>query len=324
MIRGRFRRWGASVVFAVAASLAVPAAGARDVTVAITAIVEHTALDTVRDGIRDALAAAGYIVGQNLNILYETADADSAKATAIARRFAAARPDVVVAISAQTAKAVIGEVKNLPVVITAVTQETANAILKSRRRSRNIAGRVETVPYLEQLSIVAEIAPETTVVLAPYNQRDPASRAIATKLREVDDTMDFIVRPIPVSRPSEVILRLRELIAPNMAIFLPDDTTMDMPVEEIAALAAEFGLPVIAGSAEAVARGALATVVYDPYTVGWQAGEAVSRILDGAKPRDVAIRRANATHLILNKQAAEDSGIELRAELLDRAGTVLE
>ena len=79
-----------------------------------------------------------------------------------------------------------------------------------------------------------------------------------------------------------------------------------------------------ATSAEAVARGAVATVTHDPYALGWQVGEAVSRILNGAKPRDVAIRRASATFAILNKQAAEDSGIELQAALLDRAGIVHE
>ena len=320
---GKYRFWRRGSAILAILLLIAPAARAREVVVAITAIIEHTGLDTVRDGVRDALAADGFIVGQNLLILYETADADPAKAIDIARRFEAAQPDVIVAISAPAAAAVVREVHDLPVVITAMTQASADEILATRRRHRNIAGRVETAPYAEQLEIIAEIAPQTATVLVPFNQGDAKSEAIAQALRDIESTTDFTIRTVP-AEPGEIVLRLRELAAPNTAIFLPDDNTMDLPIEEIAALAADSGLLMVAGNAEAVARGAVATVTHDPYALGWQVGEAVSRILNGAKPRDVAIRRASATFVILNKKAAADSGIELQAALLDRAGIVHE
>ncbi|MHA1566619.1 MAG: ABC transporter substrate-binding protein [Alphaproteobacteria bacterium] len=319
----KYRLWRQASAILAILILSQSAAGAREVTVAITAIIEHANLDTVRDGVRDALAADGYIVGQNLVFLYETADADPAKATDIARRFAAARPDVIVAISAPAAAAVVREVYDLPVVIAAMTQASADAILSTRRRHRNIAGRVETAPYAEQLGIIAEIAPQTTLVLVPVNQADTTSQAIAQAVREAGKAMDFVIRPVP-AEPGEIVRHLRELLAPNTVIFLPDDKTMDLPIEEIAALAAESGLLMVAGNPEAVARGAVATVTHDPYALGWQVGEAVSRILNGAKPRDVAIRPASAKFLILNKQAAADSGIEFAPALLERAGIVHE
>ncbi len=319
----KYRFWRRTGAILAVLALFHTATGARAATVAITAIVEHADLDTVRDGVRDALAADGFIVGQNLELLYETADADPAKATDIARRFAATRPDVIVAISAPAAAAVVREVYDIPVVIAAMTQASADAILDTGRRHRNIAGRVEAPPYAEQLATISEIAPQTTTVLVPFNQGDAASRAIALALREIDDSVDFTIRTVPIE-PGGVVNRLGELAAPNTAIFLPNDKSLDLPIEDIAAFAAESGLLMVAGTAEAVARGAVATVTHDPYSLGWQVGEAVSRLLDGAKPRDVAIRPANATFLILNKKAAENSGIELPPALLDRAGIVHE
>ena len=44
--------------------------------VAVTAIVEHTNLDAVRDGVRDRLAEAGLNAGQNLRFEYHSAGAD--------------------------------------------------------------------------------------------------------------------------------------------------------------------------------------------------------------------------------------------------------
>ena len=61
-----------SLLIALAATVALTLpARAEDVTVAVTAIVEHPALDAVRDGVKETLAAAGYKEGENLKFLYE-------------------------------------------------------------------------------------------------------------------------------------------------------------------------------------------------------------------------------------------------------------
>ena len=52
-------------------------------TVAVTAIVEHPALEATRDGLRDALAEHGYVVGENLEFVYQTAQGNPATATVL-------------------------------------------------------------------------------------------------------------------------------------------------------------------------------------------------------------------------------------------------
>ena len=47
-------------------SLVAPASAQDEAFVAVTAIVEHPALDAARDGVRDELAANGYEAGRNL------------------------------------------------------------------------------------------------------------------------------------------------------------------------------------------------------------------------------------------------------------------
>ena len=85
---------------ALALSLGLTApAMAQDVTVAVTAIVEHPALDAARDGIRDELQAQGYEVGGNLEFAYESAQGNPAIAAQIARKLVGEAPDVIVPIS---------------------------------------------------------------------------------------------------------------------------------------------------------------------------------------------------------------------------------
>ena len=76
---------------------------AQQKSVAITAIVEHPALDAVRDGVKDALAAAGYKEGENLTFVYKSAQGNAATAAQIARQFAGEGPTVIVPISTPSA-----------------------------------------------------------------------------------------------------------------------------------------------------------------------------------------------------------------------------
>ena len=55
-------------------------------SVAVTAIVEHPALDAVRDGVKDALKAAGYEDGKSLKWQYQSAQGNTGTAAQIARK----------------------------------------------------------------------------------------------------------------------------------------------------------------------------------------------------------------------------------------------
>src|SRR3546814_19210517 len=79
------------LALAAATALAMPAK-AQDVTVAVTAIVEHPALDAARDGVKEALAEAGYKEGENLTFLYESAQGNPGTAALIARQFLGEEP----------------------------------------------------------------------------------------------------------------------------------------------------------------------------------------------------------------------------------------
>ena len=88
------------------------AAGTR--TVAVTAIVEHPALDAVRDGIKEALAEAGFKDGDSFRFTYESAQGNPATAAQIARKLAGDRPDVIVPISTPSAQTVVSATKDIP------------------------------------------------------------------------------------------------------------------------------------------------------------------------------------------------------------------
>ena len=116
------RRGLAALATAVSVSVAGMAMAA-DKHVAVTQIVEHPALDAVRNGVKDVLAEAGYAEGKGLKWSYESAQGNAATAAQIAKKFAGEAPDVIVAIATPSAQTVVASTKTIPVVFSARSEE---------------------------------------------------------------------------------------------------------------------------------------------------------------------------------------------------------
>ena len=136
------------ILLAAAATLALTLpAKAEDVTVAVTAIVEHPALDAARDGVKEALEAAGYKEGENLKFIYESAQGNPATAAQIARQFVGEDPTVIVPISTPSAQAVVSATKDIPVVFTAVSDPLGAQLVKDMDKPGvNVSGLSDMSP----------------------------------------------------------------------------------------------------------------------------------------------------------------------------------
>ena len=135
-------------------TLAGGSALAEDVTVAVTAIVEHPSLDAVRDGIRDRLVELGYVEGETLDFVYESAQGSPAIAAQVARQFVGDAPDVIVPISTPSAQAVVAATAEIPVVFTAVTDPLAAGLVADLDASGgNVTGLSDMIPIAEHLAL---------------------------------------------------------------------------------------------------------------------------------------------------------------------------
>lgn len=121
-------------VLSLAAVCAAPAMAA-DKSVAVTAIVEHPALDAIRDGVKDELKAEGFETGKNLKWEYQSAQGNTGTAAQIARKFVGDKPDVIVAIATPSAQALVASTKTIPVVYSGVTDPIAAQLVKDWKAS---------------------------------------------------------------------------------------------------------------------------------------------------------------------------------------------
>ena len=122
----------------ISAAVALPLSGyAADKHVAITQIVEHPALDAATKGVKDELAAQGFVEGENLKWSFESAQGAPATAAQIAKKFAGETPDVVVGIATPSAQALASAARNIPLVFSAVTDPVGAKLVKSMDKANH-------------------------------------------------------------------------------------------------------------------------------------------------------------------------------------------
>ncbi len=312
------------LALAAATALVLPAKAA-DVTVAVTAIVEHPALDAARDGVKEALAEAGYKEGENLKFLYESAQGNPGTAAQIARQFVGDEPTVIVPISTPSAQAVVSATRDIPVVFTAVSDPVGAQLVKDMAKpGRNVTGLSDMSPVSEHIKMIKEISPKAKSIGFLYNTAETNSVSILAALKEEAAKNDMTVIESVATKSAEVQGAARALVGRADVFYIPTDNTIVSAFEAAVGVAEEAKIPLYAADTGSVDRGAVAALGFNYFDVGKQTGAIVVRILKGEAPGDIPVNVAAGTDLVINKGAATRMGVTLPDAIVSRATRTVE
>ncbi len=298
---------------------------AADAFVAVTAIVEHPALDACRDGVRDELKAGGYEEGKNLKFVYESAQGEPATAVQIAQKFVGENPSVIVPISTPSAQAVVNATSDIPVVFTAVTDPLgAKLVSDMMKPGGNVTGMSDLSPIAKHLELIKEITPNATKVGVPYNPGEANSVTLLGLLKEHAPEMGLEIVEAAAPSSADVLAATQSLVGKVDVIYVPTDNTIVSALESVIKVGTDNQIPVYAGDTDSVPRGAMAALGFNYYDVGRQTGKIVLRILNGEKPGDIPVEGVEITELYVNPGAAKAMGVTIPAAVIARAKTVVE
>ncbi|QQP90384.1 ABC transporter substrate-binding protein [Skermanella sp. TT6] len=317
---------GAALALACLGAWAVAPAQAQvqSKSVAVTAIVEHPALDAVRDGVRDELAEQGWKPGDTLRFDYQSAQGNPGTAVQIARQFVGQAPDVIVPISTPSAQAVVSAARDIPVVFTAVTDPLGAQLVRDLSKpGRNVTGLSDLSPVADHLALIREIMPDAKRLGFPYNPGEPNSVTLLELVKKLAPDHGFSIVEAPATRSADVQGAARGLVGRVDAVYMPTDNTVVSALEALLIVGAQNKLPVFTADTDSVQRGAVATVGFNYYQVGRQTGQIVARVLKGENPGDIPVKSAEGTDLYVNPKAAAAMGITIPEGVLARASKVV-
>jgi putative tryptophan/tyrosine transport system substrate-binding protein len=297
---------------------------AGELKIGVIQIVEHPALDAARQGFVDVLAENGYVEGENTAYDYQNAQGDMSNANTIAQKFNIDRPDLILAIATPTAQAVANVVKDIPILITAVTDPVDAGLVDSAEEpGTNVTGTTDMNPIDRQLELVLKFKPDASRLGIIYNAGESNSVVQVKIAREVAQKLGLKLVEATADSSANVLQVAYSLANRVDAIYVPTDNTVVSAIESVVMVAEEFDLPLIVGEDNSVRSGGLATVGIDYYRLGRQTGEMALRIIDGASPETMPIEEQKEMKLVINAPAAEAMGVTIPDELMEIADEIL-
>ncbi|GGB11523.1 ABC transporter substrate-binding protein [Agarivorans gilvus] len=306
----------------LSASLAVSSLHAEPVYVVSTAIVEHPALDAVRDGIKTYLEEHGY-AGDKMRFTYESAQGQPAIAAQIARKLVGEQPDVIVAIATPSAQAAVSASQDIPVVFSVVTDPVGAKVVPSLNQpGSNVTGLSDMVNVKQHLALMKEFLPELKRIGIPFNPGEANSVAIVEAMKAAAAEMGIEVIESAAPKSSDVMIAAKQLVGKAEAIYCSTDNTIISAFESVVKVGIDAQIPVFAADTASVERGAVAAVGYDYADLGHQTGELVLRVLQGEKPGDIDVKMAEGTNLFINSKMAQRMGVTIPQSVQQRANKI--
>ena len=293
--------------------------------VSITQIVEHPALDAVRNGVKDALAEKGFKEGENISWEYQSAQGNPTTAAQIAKKFAGSNPDVIIAIATPSAQAMVASARNSNIIFSAVTDPVSAKLVKAwDQPSPRVTGVSDLTPVDKHMALIKEIVPDAKTLGVIYNPGEANSVALVdlVKKHAPDSSMKVVEAASPKS--ADVQTAMRSLVGKVDAVYLPTDNTVISALEGVIKIASQTDIPVIAADTDSVKRGAIAALGFNYYDVGRQTGVMAAKVLSGAAPGDIPVQGVDKTELYINLSAASAMGVELPNSVIERAKEVIQ
>lgn len=295
------------------------------VQIGIMQIVEHSALDNAREGFIDALKNSNYIEGENLELEIQNAQGDISTAQTIAERFKSKKKDLILAIATPTAQAAYNATKDIPILITAVTDPVSAGLVETLKEpNTNVTGTSDATPIDQQFELLKALIPKVSKVGILYNTSEINSEIQVNKAKKLAKDFGVEVISVGITNVTEVSQALDNLLTKVDVLYTPADNLVASSMPLILSKSIEKNIPIIGAEKAHIEAGALATKGIDYYNLGFQTGEIAISVLQGESPSKIPIETLDETKLIINIDSARKLGIDIPQNLLENAEIIEE
>ena len=293
------------------------------IKIGVVQIVQHGSLDEANKGFVDALKERGY-GPDKVEIDQENAQGDQSNLKTIVSRFKAEKPKLICAIATPAAQAAANEIKDIPIVGTAITDYTsAKLVQNDERPGGNVTGVSDFASMDAQMELAAKLIPQAKNVGLIYCSSEVNSEVQANQMKDYCKKHGLSVEERTVNNVNDIQQVAESLVGKVDYIYVPTDNTLASSIPTLMKITNANKIPVIVGADIMAKDGALAALSVDYYRLGKQTGELAADILDGkVKPETSPIQHQKDYTIVINKQDAEILGIQISEEIAKKANKV--
>ena len=318
-----------SVAMAASILIGCGSTGSSDgYKVGISQFAEHGSLDNCKEGFLEGLAAAGIVEGENLEVIFENAQADMGIASTIADSFVSKKVDIICAIATPSAMSAYNSSQEaeIPVIYTAVSDPIGAGFADEDRVSTgNITGTADELPVAEQLEMIRELLPEAEKIGILYTTSEANSVSTIETYKELASAYGFEIIDTGINTIAEVEMAAKDMASKVDCISNLTDNTVVSALQTVIAAATEQNIPVFGSEVEQVKSGCVAAMGIDYFELGKQTGAMAAKILKGeAEAAEMNFETCEGASFYVNTAVAAQIGLTVEETKVEAAAEVFE
>ena len=290
------------------------------IKIGVLQLIEHNALDSAYKGFVDGLKEAGYEDGKNIIIDYQNAQGEQANCITIGQKFINDKSDLILAIATPAAQAIANMTKDIPILITAVTDPADSKLVADNNApGGNVTGTSDLTPVEAQIELLKEIIPNVKTIGLLYCSSEQNSVFQINIAKKKLDAMGIKYIDIAISNLNEIQQVIQNVIGKVEAIYTPTDNMIANGMATVALMTEPAKLPVICGEGGMTMLGGTATYGINYYELGkLTSTQAVSILKGGKKTSEMPIEYLQKFDLVVNTNMIESIGLTIPESLYNK------
>jgi putative ABC transport system substrate-binding protein len=280
---------------------------------------------------REGLQKLGWAEGRNIQIdVRWPIPADTGSMQRFAKELVSLQPDLILSHITPTTAALLQQTRTIPIIFATVSDPVGSGFVANfRRPGGNVTGFTSIEPTMagKWLELLKEIAPRVTRVAFLFN---PVTAPYVgdfflepLKAAAVSSGVEVIAAPVRDTSELESVVaaQARE---PNSGLIGMPDSFLDVHRADVTSLADRYRLPAVYPFRQFAEFGGLLSYGNDQLDNFRRAAVYADHILRGAKPSELPVEAPVKFELVINLNTARLLGLNVPAQLQQRADEVIE
>jgi putative ABC transport system substrate-binding protein len=285
-------------------------------------LIHESRQQSLRDGLREL----GYVEGQNL-VIERRFDDSADRLAALAAELVGLKPDIIVAVGTQAARAAQQATRSIPIVMMA-SNPVGNRLVESLAHpGGNLTGLSLLSPELsgKRFELLHEATGRPSAVAVLYDPDDPPAVNAFRETLEAARRVGAQVTPAEARIPSDIVPAFEKIVqARPGALVILTSALMSYQVDRIAELALKLKLPAIYTEPLFAKAGGLMSYGPNFNSLLKRLATYIDRIFKGAKPADLPVEQPTKFELVINLKTAAILGLAIQPTLLSLADEIIE
>ena len=324
-------KWGGIVALVLTFAMCGVVAQAQESgkTWKIGVLVSGTAsVNAARDeALRAGLRQFGYEEAKNIAIVYKYGEGKTERLPNLAKELVAEKPDVIVVGGTAVAVAAKNATNTIPIVVAGAGDLVEAGLIKSfMYPGGNVTGvaRLSADFFGDRLKLIKEVLPRASQITALSNPSNPGHGRSLKDAELGARSSGVTFQSVAAKSANELDRAIGEAAKGGAsALFLLTDALFNSHMPRIAQHTMKHRLPSVYDRTDYVEAGGLMSNGVNLPDLSRRSAEYVHQILKGAKPGDLTLVQPTKFDLAVNLKTAQQIGVTIPAETVQRAVKVI-